>query len=172
MTQTQDKLEKLVAEFLGVDAAICFSMGFATNSMNTPCLMDKNSLIISDQYNHASLILGCRMSGASIKVFKHNDMRSLERVIRDAIAFGNPKTGQPFRKIMIVVEGIYSMEGSISNLPGIIALKKKYNCYLYLDEAHSIGRISECFILNVYFLVSVFRCDGSIRTRNCRILGL
>lgn len=67
-------------------------------------------------------------------------MKSLERVVRDGIALGNPKTNQPFKKIMIVVEGIYSMEGSISNLPEIIELKKKYKCYLYLDEAHSIGK--------------------------------
>uniref|UniRef100_A0A915DJB7 serine C-palmitoyltransferase n=1 Tax=Ditylenchus dipsaci TaxID=166011 RepID=A0A915DJB7_9BILA len=107
MTATQRKLENLVAEFLGVEEAICFSMGFATNSMNAPCLVDKNSLIISDEYNHASLILGCRLSGANINVFKHNDMHSLERVIRD------------------------------------IALKKKYNCYLYLDEAHSIGAMGK-----------------------------
>jgi serine palmitoyltransferase len=67
-------------------------------------------------------------------------MRSLERVLRDSIAFGNPKAnGRPYSKILIVVEGIYSMEGSICNLPAIIALKKKYRCYLYLDEAHSIG---------------------------------
>ena len=138
-TRTQDELEKLVAEFLGVEEAICFSMGFATNSMNAPCLVDKHSLIISDQYNHASLILGCRLSGAGIKVFKHNDMNSLEKLLRDAIAYGNPQTHRPYKKILIIVEGIYSMEGSICNLPEIIALKKKYKCYLYLDEAHSIG---------------------------------
>ncbi|KAK6048253.1 hypothetical protein COOONC_14243 [Cooperia oncophora] len=69
---SQYKLEKLVAEFLHVEDAIVFSMGFATNSMNAPCLVDKHSLIISDQHNHASLILGCRLSGASTKVFKHN----------------------------------------------------------------------------------------------------
>ncbi|KIH54245.1 aminotransferase, class I/II [Ancylostoma duodenale] len=136
---SQYKLEKLVAEFLNVEDAIVFSMGFATNSMNAPCLVDKHSLIISDQHNHASLILGCRLSGASTKVFKHNDMHSLEKILRNAIAYGNPKTHRPYRKILIIVEGIYSMEGSICNLPGIIALKKKYGAYLYLDEAHSIG---------------------------------
>ncbi|CAD6186762.1 unnamed protein product [Caenorhabditis auriculariae] len=140
---SQAKLEALVAEFLGVEDAICFSMGFATNSMNAPCLVDKHSLIISDQYNHASLILGCRLSGASTKVFKHNDMGSLEKILRDAIAYGNPKTHRPYKKILIIVEGIYSMEGSICNLPGIIALKKKYKAYLYLDEAHSIGAMGK-----------------------------
>uniref|UniRef100_F1KUP3 serine C-palmitoyltransferase n=1 Tax=Ascaris suum TaxID=6253 RepID=F1KUP3_ASCSU len=138
-SKSQRELEKLVARFLGVEEAICFSMGFATNSMNLPCLADKNSLIVSDQYNHASLILGCRMSGATIKVFRHNDMRCLENILRDAIAYGNPLTRRPYRKILIVVEGIYSMEGSICNLPEIIALKKKYGAYVYLDEAHSIG---------------------------------
>lgn len=156
MTQSQRELESLVAEFLGAEDAICFSMGFATNSMNAPCLVGKvsagrtvqinlwqNSLIISDQYNHASLVLGCRLSGAGIKVFKHNDMKSLEKTIRLALTQGNPKTGKPYDKVLIIVEGIYSMEGSICNLPAIIALKKKYNCYLYLDEAHSIGAMGE-----------------------------
>lgn len=138
-SKIQHELEKLVAEFLGTEDAMVFSMGFATNSMNAPCLVDKHSLIISDQLNHASLILGCRMSGASIRVFKHDDMLSLEQTIRNAIAYGNPKTHRPYHKILIIVEGIYSMEGSICNLPAIIALKKKYKCYLYLDEAHSIG---------------------------------
>ncbi|KAK6024748.1 aminotransferase, class I/II [Ostertagia ostertagi] len=135
---SQYELEKLVAEFLRVEDAIVFSMGFATNSMNAPCLVDKHSLIVSDQHNHASLILGCRLSGASTKVFAHNDMNSLEKILRDAIAYGNPKTHRPYKKILIIVEGIYSMEGSICNLPGVIALKKKYGAYLYLDEAHSI----------------------------------
>lgn len=140
MTVAHTKLEKLVAEFLGVESAICFSMGFATNSMNIASLVDKDSLIISDQYNHASIILGVRISGATARVFKHNDIRSLERVIRDAILYGNRKEkGRPFNKILIVIEGIYSMEGSICNLPAIIALKRKYKCYIYLDEAHSIG---------------------------------
>jgi serine palmitoyltransferase len=66
------------------------------------------------------------------------DVKSLEKTIRDAIAVGNPKTKKPYNKILIIVEGIYSMEGSICNLPAIIALKKKYNCFLYLDEAHVI----------------------------------
>uniref|UniRef100_A0A0R3RFN9 serine C-palmitoyltransferase n=1 Tax=Elaeophora elaphi TaxID=1147741 RepID=A0A0R3RFN9_9BILA len=66
-------------------------------------------------------------------------MADLEKIIRNAIAYGNPKTKKPFTKILIIVEGIYSMEGSICNLPAIIALKKKYGAYVYLDEAHSIG---------------------------------
>lgn len=99
----------------------------------------QNSLIVSDQYNHASLILGARMSSATTRVFRHNDMADLERVLREAIVFGNERIGRAFNKIVLIAEGIYSMEGSICNLPALIALKKKYKCYLYLDEAHSIG---------------------------------
>lgn len=70
-----------------------------------------------------------------------SDMQSLEKAIRNSIIYGNTKTHKPFKKILIVVEGIYSMEGTICNLPAIIALKKKYGAYIYLDEAHSIGII-------------------------------
>jgi len=137
-------IERETAEFLGVEEAMCFGMGFATNSMNIPVLVDGKSLIISDSCNHASIITGCRLSGATIKTFKHNDMSSLEHVIREAILHGNPKRmGRPWNKILIIVEGIYSMEGTICNLGRVIELKRKYNCYVYLDEAHSIGALGE-----------------------------
>ncbi|XP_043220609.1 serine palmitoyltransferase 2-like isoform X2 [Amphibalanus amphitrite] len=139
--QCQDDLEALVAEYLGVEDAVTFSMGFATNALNIPTLVGRGSLVISDQLNHASLILGLRLSGATIDVFKHNDMKDLERKLRRAIVDGHPRTHRPWKKILIVVEGIYSMEGSICKLPEIIALKKKYKAYLYLDEAHSIGAL-------------------------------
>lgn len=137
-------LERTCADFLGVEEAMCFGMGFATNSMNIPCLVDEKSLIISDACNHASIITGCRLSGASIKTFKHNDMEHLEYVIREAVLLGNPKRmSRPWNKILIIVEGIYSMEGTICNLGRVMELKKKYNCYVYLDEAHSIGALGE-----------------------------
>ncbi|CAI4223200.1 unnamed protein product [Auanema sp. JU1783] len=139
----QRKLEKLVAEFLGLDDAICCSMGFATNSMNIAALADKNTLIISDERNHTSLILGCRLSGAVIKVFRHNDTEHLEELLIAAIREGNPRTKTKYSKVLIVIEGIYSMEGSICPLPKIIELKKKYKAYLYLDEAHSIGAMGK-----------------------------
>ncbi|KAG8186298.1 hypothetical protein JTE90_007323 [Oedothorax gibbosus] len=135
------KLEKLVAEFVGLEDSIIVGMGFATNSTNIPTLMSKGCLIFSDQLNHASLVLGCRLSGAKIKVYKHNDMKDLEEKIRAAIVEGQPKSHKPWKKILIIVEGVYSMEGTIVNLPGLIAIKKKYKCYLYIDEAHSIGAI-------------------------------
>ncbi|KAK6301384.1 hypothetical protein J4Q44_G00274370 [Coregonus suidteri] len=120
---------------------MALGMGFATNSMNIPALVGKGCLILSDELNHTSLILGARLSGATIRVFKHNNMQSLERLLREAVCTGQPRTHRPWKKIMIMVEGIYSMEGSVVRLPDIVALKKKYKAYLYLDEAHSIGAV-------------------------------
>lgn len=135
------KLEALTAQFLGVESALVFGMGFATNSMNIPVFVGKGCLILSDELNHASLVLGARLSGSVIRVFKHNDMVDLEAKLRDALLYGHPRTRRPWKKIMIVVEGVYSMEGSIVRLPDVIRLKKKYKAYLYLDEAHSIGAL-------------------------------
>uniref|UniRef100_A0A3P9A8X4 serine C-palmitoyltransferase n=1 Tax=Esox lucius TaxID=8010 RepID=A0A3P9A8X4_ESOLU len=136
-----EEMEALVAKFLGVESAIAFGMGFATNSMNIPALSGKGCLILSDELNHASLVLGARLSGSTIRVFKHNNMQSLEKMLRDAIVHGQPRTHRPWKKILILVEGIYSMEGSIVRLPEVIALKKRFGAYLYLDEAHSIGAL-------------------------------
>lgn len=133
------ELDELVAKFLGVDAAITVPMGFATNSMNMPSLVGKGCLILSDELNHSSLVLGARLSGASIKTFKHNDMEDLEDKLKTAVVFGQARTHRPWKKILIVVEGVYSMEGSIVKLPEVVKLKKKYKAYIYLDEAHSIG---------------------------------
>lgn len=135
------QLEELVAEFTGQEAAIAFGMGFATNSLNLPCLVDKHCCVISDELNHTSLILGIRLSGAQILRFRHNNVQHLEKVLREAIITGNPRTRRPYTKILIVVEGVYSMEGSIVRLREIVAIKKRYNAYLYLDEAHSIGAL-------------------------------
>ncbi|KAJ3324116.1 serine palmitoyltransferase component [Boothiomyces sp. JEL0866] len=131
--------EQLVASFLGQEAAIITSMGFATNSTVIPALIGKGCLIISDELNHSSIVFGSRTSGATIKVFKHNDPVDLELVLRDAISQGQPRTHRPWKKILVIVEGLYSMEGDICKLPEIIDLKEKYKFYLYLDEAHSVG---------------------------------
>ncbi|XP_020022219.1 serine palmitoyltransferase 3 isoform X2 [Castor canadensis] len=135
------ELEDLLAKFLSVEAAMIFGMGFATNSTNIPALVGKGCLILSDELNHSSIILGARLSGATIVTFKHNNMQSLEKHLRDAIIYGQPRTRRAWKKILILVEGIYSMEGSIVNLPQVVALKKKYKAYLYMDEAHSIGAV-------------------------------
>ena len=114
-------------------------MGFATNALNLPSLLSPGCLVVSDEKNHASIILGLRLSGATIKVYKHNDVKNLEKVIENAIVHGQPKSGASWKKIFIILEGVFSMEGSIVKLPEIVAIKKKYGAYIYLDEAHSIG---------------------------------
>ena len=100
-------LETLMARFLGVEASITCGMGFATNVLNIPALMGKNCLIMSDELNHTSIILGARLSGATIQVFKHNDPKDLEAKLKKAIIEGHPATKRPWKKILIIVEGVY-----------------------------------------------------------------
>jgi len=139
-----NELEETIAEHVGKPSAMVFGMGYATNSTTLPAICGgKGCLIISDSLNHASIVVGARDSGARILVFKHNDPDDLEKVLRDSIVEGQPRTRRPWKKITIIVEGIYSMEGEICRLPEIVALKKKYKAYLYVDEAHSIGALGK-----------------------------
>lgn len=122
--------EALVARFVGQEDAVISSMGFATNSTTLPALVEKGSLIISDEYNHASIRVGVRLSGAIVRTFKHNNMADLETLLRESISQGQPRTHRPWKKILVVVEGLYSMEGTIVDLPALIELKKRYKvCY-------------------------------------------
>jgi serine palmitoyltransferase len=137
------ELEECVTRFVGKPAAVVFGMGYATNSAIIPVLIGKGGLIISDSLNHSSIVNGARGSGATIRVFQHNTPSHLERVLREQIAEGQPRTHRPWKKIIVVVEGIYSMEGEICHLPEVVAICKKYKAYVYLDEAHSIGAIGK-----------------------------
>ncbi|KAI9678594.1 MAG: serine palmitoyltransferase component [Caeruleum heppii] len=134
-------VEDLVARFLGKQSAMVFSMGFGTNATAFPALVGKGCLIISDELNHASIRFGARLSGAMIEMFKHNDIGDLERLLREVISQGQPRTHRPWKKVLVVVEGLYSMEGTMCNLPGIVALKRKYRFNLFVDEAHSVGAL-------------------------------
>jgi serine palmitoyltransferase len=135
------EVEDRIAKFVGKPAAMVFSMGFATNASSFPALVGKGSLIISDELNHASIRIGARLSGAMISSFKHNDMEDLESKLREAISQGQPRTHRPWKKILVVVEGLYSMEGTMCDLPGVLKLKKRYKFSLFVDEAHSIGAL-------------------------------
>mmetsp|Transcript_4121 Transcript_4121/g.8913 ORF Transcript_4121/g.8913 Transcript_4121/m.8913 type:complete len:519 (-) Transcript_4121:251-1807(-) len=140
------ELEEEVARFVGKPAALVFNMGFNTNALTLPAIARPGSLIISDKLNHTSIVNGCRDSGAKTTAFKHNDIVDLERVIRASIIEGRGKPGEvyrPWTMIMVVVEGIYSMEGELCNLRGVVDVAKKYKCYTYVDEAHSIGALGE-----------------------------
>jgi serine palmitoyltransferase len=140
-TSVHKELEATIAEFVGKESAVIFEMGYATNSTTLPALVKRGGLVVSDGLNHASLVMGLRASGAHVKVFKHNDTEDLERVLRRAIEQGQPGSGKPYTMILIVVEGIYSMEGIICKLPEIVRIKRKYKAFLYVDEAHSIGAL-------------------------------
>ena len=135
------EVEREIANFVGKPAAMVFSMGFVTNASSFPALVGKGCLILSDELNHASIRIGARVSGALIRSFKHNDMDDLEHHLRDAISQGQPRTHRPWKKILVAVEGLYSMEGTMVDLPNILRLKRKYKFFLFLDEAHSIGAI-------------------------------
>jgi len=140
-TSLHTELESLVADFLGKEAAFVYNMGFGTNSNTIPSLVGKGDLIISDALNHTSIVNGARSSHALIRIFKHNDAADLEQVLRSAISMGQPRTRRPWNKILVAVEGIYSMEGEVCNLKDVVAVCKKYGVYVYLDEAHSIGAL-------------------------------
>lgn len=137
------ELERAIAKFVGKEDAIVCGMGFATNFGGLPALFCKETLVFSDSLNHASLVAGVRMSGCRVKVFPHNDFRALEKMITNEIISGQPRTHKRYKRIVLLVEGIYSMEGQIVNLAAIVSIKKKYNLLLYVDEAHSIGAIGE-----------------------------
>ena len=114
-------------------------MGFNTNCTTIPALVGRGDLLISDELNHTSIVNGARSSGAAIRIFRHNDTRHLEEILKEAIVKGRPRTRRPWNKILVVVEGIYSMEGEYCDLSNVVRVCKKYGAYVYLDEAHSIG---------------------------------
>lgn len=159
-TDLHKECERVIANFVGKDDSIIVSQGYGTNSSLFASLVDSQCLVLSDSLNHASIRFGIRLSGASVKVFKHNDMRDLEKIIRNEIAQGQPKTHRPWKKIIIAVEGLYSMEGNMVNLPEVVQLKEKYKCYLFVDEAHSIGALGpKGRGICDYFLVDPSRID-------------
>lgn len=128
------QLEKELAEFVGKDDALVFSTGFTVNSGVIPQLVSKDDYIICDDRDHASIVDGRRLSFATQLHYKHNDMADLERVLA--------KLPQEAVKL-IVVDGVFSMEGDLCNLPAIVELKHKYNCSIMVDEAHGLGVFGE-----------------------------
>jgi len=135
------ELEERVARFVGKEAALVFTMGYGTNLTAIPALMGPGSLIVSDSLNHTSIINGARSSSSQIRVFRHNDPDNLEEILKEAITKGQPRHHRPWTKILVMVEGIYSMEGAICHLSEIVRICKRYKAYIYVDEAHSIGAL-------------------------------
>ena len=140
-TRVHDELERTVARFIGKEAAIVYTMGFGTNTSTIPSLMGPDTLIVSDSLNHTSIVNGARASPAFIRVFRHNEPAHLEEILREAISNGQPRHHRPWKKIIVCVEGIYSMEGTICKLKEIVRVCKQYKTYIYVDEAHSVGAL-------------------------------
>jgi 8-amino-7-oxononanoate synthase len=124
------ELERRLAEFMKKEAALAFSTGFQTNLGIISTIARKGESIITDRMVHASIIDACRLSFGSIHKFKHNDMDDLERVL-SSLRKDNGK--------LIIVDGVFSMEGDLANLPDIVKLAKKYSARIMVDDAHGIG---------------------------------
>lgn len=123
-------LEKELAEFVGKEEAIIYSTGFQVNLGVVSCVTGRNDYILCDELDHASIVEGRRLSFSTAAKFRHNDMEDLERELQKC----NPDSVK-----LIVVDGVFSMEGDMANLPEIVRLKKKYNASIMVDEAHGLG---------------------------------
>lgn len=128
------ELEEKLAELVGKEAAVCFSTGFQVNLGSVSALCGRNDYLILDQLDHASIIEGSRLAFGKTLKYKHNDMESLEQKLK----FCNPSSMK-----LIVVDGIFSMEGDIVRLPEIVELAQKYNADIMVDDAHALGVIGE-----------------------------
>jgi 8-amino-7-oxononanoate synthase len=126
------ELEEKLAKYVGKEEAMVYSTGFQVNVGVISAVTGRDDYIILDELDHASIIEGRRLSFSSALKYRHNDMASLEKAL---------KSCKPDKIKLIVVDGIFSMEGDIVNLPGIVELSKKYGASIYLDEAHSLGVI-------------------------------
>ncbi|RLK62863.1 glycine C-acetyltransferase [Atopobacter sp. AH10] len=126
-------LEKKLAEFKGTEAAIAFQSGFNCNMGAIPAVMKKGDAILSDELNHASIIDGCRLSGAKIIRVKHQDMDDLREKAKAAIESGE------YKKIMYVTDGVFSMDGDLAKIPEIADICEEYGLISYVDDAHGSG---------------------------------
>ncbi len=132
-TIIHEMLEGKIAEFKHTEAALVFNSGYVANLATISALMGKNDIIFSDELNHASIIDGCRLSGARVVIYRHNDMKDLEEKI----------LANPYSKGLIVSDAVFSMDGDILDLPRFVQVADKYNLLSMIDEAHSTGVIGK-----------------------------
>ena len=129
--QLHRELEKEIANFLGTEDCIAYIGGHATNVTTIGHLFGQNDLIVCDALSHNSIREGCKLSGATILEFPHNDWQSLDRILSEH--------RHQYEKVLIAIEGIYSTDGDISCLPEFVKVKKRHQVFILVDEAHSIG---------------------------------
>jgi len=131
--EIHEELEKKLARFFRKEAALVFATGYQTNLGTISSLVGRNDVAIIDKYDHASIIDGCRLSFGQVKKFRHNDMKDLERILQEIQGKGK----------LIIVDGIFSMEGDIADLPSIVKLAKAYDARVMVDDAHAVGVLGE-----------------------------
>jgi len=125
-----DELEETISEFKNTEAAITYTSGYVTNLTVISTLMGRGDWVISDKLNHASIVDGCMMSGAEFRRFRHNDMEELEKRLKQAPSDVSK---------LVVADSVFSMDGDVIDFPRVVELCKKYDAWLMIDEAHSIG---------------------------------
>ena len=129
--QIHMELEEAIARFKRVEASVVFQSGFTANAGTVSSILGKGDLIISDELNHASIIDGCRLSRAEIRVFPHKDLNRLEEILKETANFAGKK--------LLITDGVFSMDGDIAPLPALVELGERYGAILMVDDAHSSG---------------------------------
>lgn len=124
-------LEQQIASIYDTEAALVFVSGYLTNVTAISCLMGPEDLVLHDEFIHNSAIAGIKLSGATRRFFRHNDIDALRRLLEESHG--------RFRRILVLVEGLYSMDGDVARLPGILALREEFGFWLMVDEAHALG---------------------------------
>jgi glycine C-acetyltransferase len=134
-----EALESELAEFKGTPAVLTFQSGFTANTGVIPTITGETDLIVSDSLNHASIIDGMRLSKAPRKVYPHADVAALRAVLDEAVEQGRDGSGEPYRLILVVTDGVFSMDGDIAPLPGIVEAAESAGAAVFVDDAHASG---------------------------------
>ncbi len=134
-----EALESELAAFKGTEAVLTFQSGFTANTGVIPTITGESDLIVSDALNHASIIDGMRLSKAPRKVYPHADVAGLEAVLKEARETGRADGSGPYRLILVVTDGVFSMDGDIAPLPGIVEVAERYGAAVFVDDAHASG---------------------------------
>jgi glycine C-acetyltransferase len=132
-------LEVELAEFKGTPDVLTFQSGFTANTGVIPTITGETDLIVSDALNHASIIDGMRLSKAPRKIYTHADVAALRGILDEAVANGREGTGEPYRLILVVTDGVFSMDGDIAPLPGIVEAAEAAGAAVFVDDAHASG---------------------------------
>src|SRR5262249_55804122 len=124
------ELERRLAEFKKTEAAVVFQSGFAANAGTVAAVLSKDDVVISDELNHASIIDGCRLSKAAIKVFPHKNVDAARKVLQDL---------PPSQRKLLITDGVFSMDGDLGALPPLCGLAEEFGCIMMVDDAHASG---------------------------------